>query len=332
MLDRLKALPSVLSAGAVTDLPLTRNDTWNGFEIPGRHPARGEAGYHFVSPDYFRTMGIPLLSGRELSDSDSSGSPLVGIISRSMAQKYWPDQNPIGAGIVVERAVDTATPKGTRVQFNRRQLEIVGVVGDVRQLGLDDTPGSELYIPYAQWPSDEMYIVVRTQSQPSSLIPIVEKAVWSVDPDEAVTDVRTMDEWVSKEAASRRFMLQLIGAFALIAIALAAVGIYGVLSCWMRQRTHEMGIRMALGAQQRDVLKLVLGQGTRLALIGVALGVAAALELTRLMSSLLFGVSATDPLTFVAVALVLVATGMLACYIPARRAMRVDPMTALRHE
>ena len=332
VLDRLNSLPYVLSAAAVTDLPLTRNDTWNGFEIPGGHPVRGVAGHHSISPGYFRTMGIPLLSGRQLSDSDSARSPLVGVISRSMAQKYWPHQNPIRASIVIERAEPTATPKGTSVQFKRRELEIVGVVGDVRQLGLDDTPGAELYIPYAQWPSDEMSVVVRTKAQHSSLIPMVEKVIWSVDPDQPVTDVRTMDQWVAKEAASRRFMLQLIGAFALIAIALAAVGIYGVLFCWTRQRTREIGIRMALGAQRRDVLKLVLGQGTRLALLGVAIGVAAALGLTGLLSSLLFGIRATDPLSFVGAAVVLMSVALLACYVPARRAMNVDPTVALRHE
>ena len=222
--------------------------------------------------------------------------------------------------------------KGTSIQFKPRQLEIVGVVGDVRQLGLDDTPGSELYIPYPQWPSDEMSLVVRTQSQPWSLIPMIEKAIWSVDPDQPVTDVRTMDQWVAKEAASRRFMLQLIGAFALIALALTVAGIYGVLSYWMRQRTHEIGIRMALGAQKADVLRLVLGQGLKLVLVGVAIGIVGALALTRFMFSFLYGVKPTDPMTFLAVSLILTGAALLASYIPARRAIRVDPMVALRYE
>ena len=332
VLEQVGSLPSVLSAGAVTDLPLTRSATWNYFEIPGTHPRRGVAGYHAISPDYFRTMGIPLLSGREQKESDSADSPLVGVISWRMAQEYWPNQNPVGASIVVERAVVTSTPNGNSVQFKPQQLEIVGVVGNVRQLGLDTPPDPELYIPYSQWPSDEMSLVLRTKSEPSSLIPTVEKAIWSVDSDQPVTSVRTMDQWVSKEAASRRFVLQLIGVFALVAIALAAVGLYGVVSYWTRHRTHEIGIRMALGAQKNEVLRMVVGQGLKLALIGVAIGVAGALALTRFLTSLLYGVKPTDPLTFIAVSLILIAVALLACYIPARHAAKVDPMVALRYE
>jgi putative ABC transport system permease protein len=332
VLQRLRSLPSVLSAGAVTDLPLTRNDTWNGFEIAGIRPSKGTAGYHAVSPDYFRTMGIPLLRGRLLMDSDAADSPLVGVISRHMAQKYWPHQNPIGASIVVYRFSSTLTPKGTSVQFKPEQLEIVGVVGDVRQLGLDTPPASELYMPYRQWPSNEMSLVVRTKAEPSSLIPVIEKGVWSVDPDQPLTEIRTMDQWIAAEAAARRFVLQLIGAFALIALVLAAVGIYGVLSYWMRQRTREIGIRMALGAQKQDVLRMVVGQGLKMALIGVVIGIFGALALTRFLSSLLYRVKPTDSLTFIAVSILLIAVALVACYIPARRAMKVDPMVALRYE
>ena len=164
------------------------------------------------------------------------------------------------------------------------------------------------------------------------MVPKVEKTIWNVDPDQPVTAVRTMDQWVSKEAASRRFVLQLIGVFALIAIALAAIGLYGVVSYWTRQRTHEIGIRMALGAEKRDALWMVIGQGLKLALIGVAIGIAGALALTRFLASLLYGVAPTDPITFFAVSLLLIAVALLACYIPARRAARVDPMVALRHE
>jgi putative ABC transport system permease protein len=332
VLQRLGLLPSVLSAAAVTDLPLTRNDTWNDFEIPGTRPTKGTAGYHAVSPDYFRTMEIPLLRGRLLMDSDSADSSLVGVISRYMAQQYWPHQNPIGASIVVYRFSSTSTPKGTSVQFKPEQLEVVGVVGDVRQLGLDTPPASELYMPYRQWPSNEMSLVVRTKAEPSSLIPVIEKQVWSVDPDQPLTEIRTMDQWIAAEAAARRFVLQLIGAFALIALVLAAVGIYGVLSYWMRHRTHEIGIRMALGAQKQDVLRMVVGQGLKLVLTGVVVGIFAALALTKSMSSLLFGISATDPLTFTVVAIVLISIALFACYIPARRAMKVDPIVALRYE
>ncbi len=332
VLGRLKSLPAVVSAGAVTNLPLTRNDTWNGFEIPGAHARKGVAGYHAASPDYFRTMGIPLLAGRELSNYDAARSPLVGVISRSMARKYWPHQNPIGTSIVIEPVVATATPKGTSIHTERQQLEVVGIVGDVRQLGLDDTPASELYIPYAQWPSEEMSLVVRTKSRPSSLIPMVEKAIWSADPDQPVTEVRTMDEWVAKEAASRRFLLQLIGAFALTALLLATVGIYGVVSYRTRQRTHEIGIRLALGAQKAEVLRMVLRQGILIVGFGLAAGILAAAAMARLIGNFLYGVSPLDPLTYLGAAALLAAVALLASYIPARRAARVDPAVALRSE
>jgi putative ABC transport system permease protein len=331
-LTRLQSLPSVRSAAAVTNLPLTRNGTRNSFEIPAAHAVRGSADYNAVSPDYFRTMGIPLLSGREFVDSDSARTPLVGVISGRMAQRYWPHQDPVGASIVVSRPVGTRTPKGTLVHLNPQQLTIVGVVGDVRQLGLDAPPEAELYVPYPQWPSSATSLVIRTYSEPSLLIPLVEKLVWSVDPDQPVTDVRTMGQWVSKEAASRRFVLQLIGVFALIAIVLAAVGIYGVVSNWTRQRTHEIGIRMALGAQKSDVVRLVTRQGMTLSLMGLVVGVGVALGVTRFLSNLLYGVNPTDPLTFAVVSLTLLAVALLACCLPARRAANVDPMVALRHE
>jgi putative ABC transport system permease protein len=332
VLQRLTTMPAALSVGAVTDLPLTRNETWNGFEIPGPHPSQGRAGYHAVSSDYFRTMGIPLLNGRELLTTDSARSPRVGVINRSTAQKYWPDENPIGKTIIATRVVEQSTSKGTRVEFKPQELEIVGVVGDVRQLGLDAPPDPELFMPYTQWASNEMSLVLRTASEPSSLIPVAKKEIWRVDPDQPVTDIKTMDELVSTEAAGRRFVLQLIGAFASIALVLAAVGIYGVVSYGTRQRTHEIGIRMALGARGQQILWLVAGQNAKWLLIGITAGVASALALTRLLAAYLYAVRPTDPLTFVAVSLLLLAVAMLAVYIPARRATKVDPMVALRYE
>jgi putative ABC transport system permease protein len=332
VLERVRSLPSVLSAAAVTDLPLTGAETQNNFQIPGVHLRSGVAAYQAVSSDYFRTMGIPLLTGRELMNSDSAQAPLVGVVSRGMAREYWAGQSPVGASIIVYRFVATVTPKGTRVRFKPEQLEIVGVVGNIHQLGPDVPPFPELYIPYSQWPSEQMSVVVRTKSEPSSLVPLIEKAIWSVDPDQPLTDIKTMNQWVAAEAGARRFVLQLIGAFALIAIVLAAVGIYGVLSYWMRQRTHEIGIRMALGAQNADVLKMVVGQGLKLVLIGVAIGIVSALALTRFLFSLLYGVKPTDPVTFVAVSLILMVVALLASYIPARRATKADPLAALRYE
>ncbi|HMD95808.1 MAG TPA: ABC transporter permease [Terriglobia bacterium] len=332
VLQRLESLPSVASVAATVDLPLTRSETVNGFEIPGPHPRQGSAAYHAVSPSYFRTLGIPLLNGRELLTSDSERSPLVGVLNRTMAQKYWPDGDPIRKTITASRAVVVSTPKGSTVEFKPQQLEIVGIVGDIRQLGLDVPPYPELFLPYTQWPSNEMAVVLRTASQPSSLIPAVKKEIWRVDPDQPVTDIKTMDDLVSTEAAGRRFVLELIGVLAAMAVVLAAVGIYGVVSYGTRQRTHEIGIRMALGARGQQVMRLVAGQNAKWLLIGITTGVASALALTRLLAAYLYAVRPTDPLTFVAVSLLLLAVALLAVYIPARRATKVDPMVALRYE
>jgi len=332
VLQRLESLPSVASVAATVDLPMTRNWTLNDFEIPGAHPRQGRADYHAVSPNYFRTMGIPLLNGRELLATDSARSPLVGVINRSMAQKYWPDENPIGRTISASRCFEVSTPKGSSVQCKPQDLEIVGIVGDVRQLGLDVPPYPELFIPYTQWPANEMALVLRTGSETSSLIPAAKKEIGRVDPDQPVTDIKTMDELVSTEASGRRFVLQLIGAFAAIALVLAAVGIYGVVSYATRQRTHEIGIRMAIGARGQQIWWLIAGQNAQWLLVGITIGVASALALTRLLAAYLYAVRPTDPLTFVAVAVLLLAVALLAVYIPARRATKVEPMEALRYE
>jgi putative ABC transport system permease protein len=332
VLQRLESLPSVVSVGATVDLPMTRSWRRDSFKVPGVHPKDGLAFYHAVSPDYFRTMGIALLNGRQLLATDSARSPRVGVINRSMARKYWPDENPIGKTIIASRPVVVSTSKGSSVEFKPQELTIVGIVGDIRQLGLDVPPDPELFIPYTQWPSNEMSLVLRTASEPSSLIPAVKKEIWRVDPDQPVTDIKTMDELLSIEAAGRRFVLQLIGTFAAIALVLAAVGIYGVVSYGMRQRTHEIGIRMALGARGRQILWLVAGQNARWLLVGIITGVASALALTRLLAAYLYAVQPTDPLTFVTVSLLLFAVALLAVYIPARRATKVDPMVALRYE
>ncbi|MGO8732033.1 MAG: ABC transporter permease [Terriglobia bacterium] len=331
VLKRFESLPSVASVGAIVDLPMTRSHTRNGFEITGPHPRQGRADYHAVSPNYFHTMGIPLLSGRELLTADSTRAPLVGVVNRSMAQKYWPDENPIGKTITASRCIEVSTSKGSSVQCKPQELEIVGIVGDV-PFGLDAPPYPELFMPYTQWPSNEMALVLRTASDTSSLIPVVKKEIWRVDPDQPVTDIKTMDELVSIEAAARRFVLQLIGVFASIALVLAAVGIYGVVSYGTRQRTHEIGIRMALGARGQQILWLVAGQNAKWLLVGITTGVASALALTRLLGAYLYAVRPTDPLTFGAVSLLLLAVALLAVYIPARRATKVDPMEALRYE
>ena len=332
VLERLAATPAVLSAGAVTDLPLTRSWKRDGFRVPGPHPIEGLAGYHTVSPDYFRAMGIPLLNGRVPGVGDSAKSPLVGVINRSMARKYWPNENPMGSTIEVYSVVAEPAPEGVRVQIKPRLLEIVGIVGDVRQLGLDAPPEPELFMPYDQWPAQEMSLVLRIAAEPSSLIPRVEKEIWRVDPDQPVTAIKTMDEWVAREAAGRRFILLLIGAFASIAAALAAVGIYGVASYGMRQRTHEIGIRMALGARRQQIVWLILRQNLTWLLIGIAAGLAGAFALTRLLERFLYAVRPTDTSTFALILLVELAIAGVASFIPARRATRVDPMVALRYE
>jgi len=332
VLQRFESLPSVASVGATVDLPMTRSRRWDSFEIPGPHPKQGMADYHAVSPNYFRTMGIPLLNGRELLATDSARSPMVGVINRSMAQKYWPDENPVGRTLSASRCFEVSTPKGSSVQCKPQDLEIVGIVGDIRQLGLDVPPYPGLFMPYTQWPSNEMSLVLRTGSETSSLIPAAKKEIWRVDPDQPVTDIKTMDELVSTEASGRRFVLELIGVFAAIALVLAAVGIYGVVSYGTRQRTHEIGIRMALGARGQQIMWLVAGQNAKWLLIGITTGVASALALTRLLAAYLYAVRPTDPLTFVAVSVMLLAVAMAAIYIPARRAMKVDPMVALRYE
>jgi len=332
LLRHLSPLPEVVSAGATVDLPLTRSETSNTVEIPGTHQMMGTAGYHAVSAGYFRAMGIPLLNGRELGIADSASSPLVGVINRSMAIKYWPNENPIGKTVVVYRLFRERTPAGNHVQFKREVLGIVGVVGDVRQLGLDVPPDPELFMPYDQWPAQEMSLVLRIAAAPSSLIPRVEKEIWRVDPDQPVTDIKTMDEWVAREAAGRRFILLLIGAFASIAAVLAAVGIYGVASYGMRQRTHEIGVRMALGARRQQIFWLILRQNLSWLVIGIAAGLAGAIALTRLLASYLYSVRPTDPSTFALIMLVQLAIAGLASFIPAHRATKVDPMVALRYE
>jgi putative ABC transport system permease protein len=332
VLRGLGSLPSVASAAATQDLPLTRSWQGTAFEMPGPRPRKGRANYEAVSPNYFRTMGITLLNGREILTTDSARSPLVGVINRSMAQKYWPGENPIGKTIIASHTVVVSSSQGSRIESKPQELKIVGIVGDIRQLGLDAPPYPELFIPYTQWPSNEMTFVLHTATDPSSLVPSIKREIWRVDPDQPVTHIRTMDDLISAEASGRWFVLELIGIFAAIALVLAAVGIYGVVSYTTRQRTHEIGIRLALGAKGRQILWLVAGQNAKWLLVGITTGIASAFALTRILAAYLYDVRPTDPLTFVAAALFLFAVALLAIYIPARRATKVDPMEALRYE
>ena len=328
ILERTTAVPGVVSAGAISDLPLTGSNTSDSFTIEGRPPIAKEAEpsteYHVVTPRYFESMGIPLLSGRDVAHTDTRQSPNVVVINEVFARRHFAGENPLGHRL--------------RLQGQERDpLLIIGVVGNVRQLGLDEQLTPEVYVPLLQDPLSTTYqrsmtIVARTKSDPGAIAGPLRAAVASVDKSLPVYALKAMTEHLHESLARRRFNLILLTVFSGVALALAAVGIYGVISYGVTQRTHEMGIRMALGAKPRDVVQLVVRQAMVLALGGVGIGLLAAWALTRLMKSLLFNVGATDPLTFVAIAALMSLIALLACLIPARRATKVDPLVALRYE
>jgi putative ABC transport system permease protein len=327
VLDAINSLPGV-QAAMVSEIPLVDDALMHNFLIEGRPPiAPGDEPDLFtrsVGGDYFRTMKIPLRMGRDFTTQDRDDAPLVGIVNESMVRQYFQNESPIGARI-----------RWARGEGEPQWITIIGVAGDVKHFGLNEREEPAVYTPYAQsihpW-KRWMYMVVRSDAEPSTLANMVKNKIWTIDNQIPVTRVQTMTEVMAASVAGQRFNMLLLGIFAGVALLLAAVGIYGVISYSVTQRTHEIGIRMALGAQTKDVLKLILGQGLLLAVIGVVIGILGAFALTRVMSSLLFGVSATDPMTFASVAFLLVAVALLASYIPARRAMKVDPMVALRYE
>jgi putative ABC transport system permease protein len=320
--DRVRSLPGVESAGLVTPLPLT-GEGWQGdFHIEGQPlPAPGHfpnSDYHTVSTGYFRAIGIPLLRGRLFTDSDDNKRPLVAVVSESFARRYWPREDPIG--------------RRFQLGSSGPWFSVIGIVGNTKQYGLTSPTKTEFYRSYLQAPLYYMTIVMRTATSPLALTGEVRRQVSELDKDVPVFNVRSMDQLFDESVSPQRMTMFLLGIFSALAMLLAAVGIYGVVSYSVAQRTHEIGIRMALGAQQRDVLRLVLSEGMKLAIVGVGCGIVVALGLTRLMASLLYDVKPTDPITFVAVSLLLTGVTLLACYIPARRAAKVDPMTALRYE
>jgi predicted permease len=328
VLEAVRALPGVKSAATITTLPMSGSNQSGSFQIEGRPVAPGESSPHgdrwMPSDDYFQTMGIPLVKGRFFDARDTAEAPGVAIVSEALARKYWPNEDPVGRRITFENLPDSQTP---------RWREIVGVVGHVRNEGLEGESRGQYYVPYAQRATGtNLFIAVRTDADPAPLAPAVRGAVANVDRDLPVYRVTTMETLVAESLMQRRFSMFLFGVFAALAMVLAVVGLYGVMSYGVAQRTHEIGLRMALGAQSRDVLRMVVGQGMVLVLVGLGIGLLGALLLTRLMSSLLFGVSAADPLTYAGIALLLGAVAFLASYLPARRATKVDPMVALRYE
>ncbi|MDT7603525.1 MAG: hypothetical protein QOF61_1522 [Acidobacteriota bacterium] len=324
-LQRAAQAPGVRAVGLVDPLPLNGNfEAWD-FNIEGRAPfAPGDneaADRRIISPGYFAAMGIPVRRGRTFDERDRRDAPAVIIINETFARRHFPNEEPLGKRLIFSGG----TAAGTR--------EIVGVVGDVRHAGLDEATTPEFYLPFTQVLTARLTVVARTDSSdPAPTAAALRAVIRQTDKDSPIYNVRTMNQLLSASVAKRRFNMILLGGFATVALLLAALGIYGVISYTVTQRTHEIGIRVALGAQPRDVLRMILGQGMVLTLIGVAFGLVGALALTRVMSGLLFGVSATDPATFVGVAFVLSAVAFVSCLIPARRATRVDPMVALRYE
>jgi len=323
----LRGAPEVASVGFVTRLPLmsTMNNITSYMAIEGREvPAgeRPEIDFRRASTGYFQTMGIPLLSGRLVTEQDVTNGSRFVLINEAMAKRFWPGEDPVG------KRISTMVSSGQQIPWQT----IVGVVGNVRHLGLDVEPRPEIYYHTNTSPPFGPVAVIRTTSDPARLISIARAKVRELDRDVPISNVNTMEQLVAQSVAQRRFGMFLLGTFALLALLLAAIGIYGVVSYSVTQRTQEIGVRMALGASATDVLKMVLRNGMSLALIGVGLGLVGAFGLTRLMSRLLFEVTPTDVTTFALVSVGLISVALLACYLPARRAMKVDPLEALRYE
>jgi putative ABC transport system permease protein len=331
LLERLKTLPGVVSAGAVNRLPLTGNWWTESFAIEGRLPAGPQdmlaANGRAVLPGYFETMRVPLLQGRALAETDNAEAAPAVVINQTGARRYWGRANPIGQRLTLD-TVDSGA---------LNWFTVVGVVGDERHNQLELEPRPILYFTMAQARSGfgfdwGMDIVVKAKSDPLSLVSAVRSQLLALNPNLPIFNVNPMEHIVARNLAERRAVMMLLGVLATTALLLAAVGIYGVISYSVSQRTREIGIRLALGAQTRDIRRLIVGQGGKLALLGVTIGLAAALALGQAMRSLLFGVSPNDPLTFTVIALLLCVVALLACWIPARRATKVDPMIALRSE
>jgi len=323
--ERVGRLPGVESVGGATILPLSGSIAWGSIAIEGYDPASGQsaiqADFRIASVGYFETMKVPLIGGRFFSDSDAKDSLKVAIIDQNMADTYWPGSDPIGKRFKTGSATSDSP-----------WLTVVGVVANVKQYALDSDSRVAFYMPHQQAPTGSLFVTLRTTRNPLDLAAAVTREARERDPNVPIYDVKTMDQRLSESLARRRFAMLALGLFAAVALILAAVGIYGVMSYTVTQRTREIGIRVALGAPTGDVIRLVVGQGMLTAGIGVGIGLAGAFALTRVMSVLLFGVGATDLATFVVVAVVITGVALVACFVPARRAAKVDPMEALRYE
>jgi putative ABC transport system permease protein len=317
--ERVSAIAGVTAVGAVGHLPM-EGDAGRSFAVEGQpDPGRGHrpgASYSVACPNYFKALGVPVLAGREFTHQDTVAAPAVAIVNQTMAQKYWPKESPVGRRILEDDS----------------WLTVVGVVADVRNWGLDSGNQPQFFRPYTQaaWPV--MSVVVRTVAAPMSYMPAIKKALIEVEPDRPVSDIETMQNVVQDSLGSRRFPTLLLSAFALLALVLAAVGIVGVVSYSVAQRTHEVGIRMALGARAVDVLKLMVSGTMTWVAVGVGVGVAGSLGLTRLLGTLLYDVKPSSPIVLASVSFLLACVGLVASYLPARRAAKVDPMVALRYE
>jgi putative ABC transport system permease protein len=337
MLDRIEALAGVETAGVTSVLPFSGNFDGRGLAVEDHPKPRGEeisVDLYIATPGYVRAMAIPLIKGRELSEQDTDKAPLAALINQTMAQQLWPNEDPLGKRIKFPGSEKNPQPWRT----------IVGVVGDVNQYALDRKPPMQIYLSEAQYPTSSMTLVVRTSSysggdargdpagHPVGMIAAIRGEIRSMDPDQAVYNIATMESLLSDSISLRRFSMALLIIFAAVALALAAVGIYGVISFAVTQRTHEIGIRVALGARSTDILKLVVIRGMVLTLSGVGIGLVTAAGLTRFLQTLLYRVSATDPATFTVISVLLTGVALGACLVPARRATKVDPMVALRYE
>ncbi|HKG78591.1 MAG TPA: ABC transporter permease, partial [Pyrinomonadaceae bacterium] len=324
LIQRMKSVPGVRDVSVVSNVPLTDFDVELSFNIEGRPPYKpGEeygADYTVASTDYFRTMNIALLRGRVFTEHDTANSPQVMVVSNAFAKHYFPDEDAVGKRIVFDGP--EKTPR-----------EIVGIVGDIRRNGLDVDVQPEMYVSHLQNPERRLNLVIRTEARDASqLIPAARAEVKAFDPNQIIWRAQTLEQLLGTSVAPRKFNMLLLGVFAGVALVLAAVGLYGVMSYSVSWRTHEIGIRMALGAKRADVLRLVVRQGMIMTLIGLVIGLIGAIAMSRVLRGMLYGVSPTDPLTFAGVSIVLMAVALLACLIPARRATRVDPIIALRTE